>query len=246
MIGVIHATNPVSAIQRFIGRLELGTIPHVINTVIYISAGKILKTYEIRMVVKVPSGMKEADLARPVVEVRDYETKKLEYEIYTYGEENVVIPVGKHQKSPLQELAKTRIYEELRKWDPDAEVEFTSDDRITVKVRNDAIARLIGKKGSNIESLEKRLGIHISVEPKEKTLKRSIPFGFEETGGYFDIKVSPSLAGEQVDVYKGEDFIFSALVGKKGKIRVRKKSSLGKTVLQAIASNRLKIFGKAY
>ncbi|MCJ7767827.1 Flp pilus assembly complex ATPase component TadA, partial [Candidatus Bathyarchaeota archaeon] len=77
MIGVVHSTNPVSAIQRFIGRLELGTIPHVIDTVIYISAGKILKTYEIRMIVKVPSGMKEADLARPVVEVRDYETKRL-------------------------------------------------------------------------------------------------------------------------------------------------------------------------
>ncbi|MCX6814467.1 MAG: PINc/VapC family ATPase [Candidatus Aenigmarchaeota archaeon] len=246
MIGVVHSTNPVSAIQRFIGRLELGTIPHVIDTVIYISAGKILKTYEIRMIVKVPSGMKEADLARPVVEVRDYETKRLEYEIYTYGEENVVMPVGKHEKSPVKELAKGRILQELRNWDPHPEIEFESEDRVTVKVRNDAIASLIGKKGSNIEALEKRLGVHISVEPKEKTLKRSVPFGFEEIGSHFDLKVNHALTGEQLDIYSGEDFLFSAMVGKGGRIRVKKKSSLGKAVLQAIASNRLKIFGKGY
>ena len=247
MIGVIHATNPVSAIQRFIGRLELGTIPHVIDTVIYISSGKILKTFEITMRVKVPTGMKEADLARPVVEIKDYETKRLEYEIYTYGEENVVIPVAKErEKSPLQNLAKTRILQELRNWDPHAEVEFESDDRITVKVRNDAIASLIGKKGSNIEALEKRLGVHISVEPKEKTLKRTVPFGFEETGSHFDLKVNPGLTGHQVDIYSDEDFLFSAMAGKGGRIRVKKKSSLGKAVLQALAANRLKIYGKGY
>jgi ATPase len=247
MIGVVHATNPVSAIQRFIGRLELGTISHVIDTVIYIAGGKILKTFEISMRVKVPTGMKEADLARPVVEIKDYETKKLEYEIYTYGEENVVIPVSKEkEKSPLQELAKTRILQELRNWDSHPEVSFESDERITVKVRNDAIGNLIGKKGSNIELLEKRLGVHISVEPKEKTLKRSIPHGFEETGSHFDLKVNPAITGEQVDIYSEEDFLFSAMVGKGGRIRVKKKSSLGKAVLQALAANRLKIYGKGY
>ncbi|MEM5812272.1 MAG: PINc/VapC family ATPase [Candidatus Aenigmatarchaeota archaeon] len=245
MIGVVHATNPVSAIQRFIGRLELGTIPHVIDTVIYISGGKILKTFEIGMKVKVPTGMKEADLARPVVEVRDYETKRLEYEIYTYGEENVIIPVTKqHEKSPLKDLAKARILQELRNWDSNPEVEFESEDRVVVRVKNEVISKLIGKKGKNIESLEKKLGLHISVEPKEKTLKQSIPFGFEETGNHFDLKVNSSLTGEQVDVYSGNDFIFSAIVGKKGRIRVKKKSSLGKTVLQAISSGRLKIYGK--
>jgi len=39
------------------------------------------------MEVKVPSGMTEADLARPVVTVKDFETNKLEYELYSYGEE---------------------------------------------------------------------------------------------------------------------------------------------------------------
>jgi ATPase len=219
----------------------------VIDTVIYISGGKIIKTFEISMRVKVPTGMKEADLARPVVEIKDYETKKLEYEIYTYGEENVVIPVGKdkeRERNPLHELAKTRILQELREYDSHPEVEFESDDRITVKVRNDVIGNMIGKKGSNIELLEKRLGVHISVEPKEKTLKRTVPFGFEETGSHFDLKVNPGMTGQQVDVYKEDEFIFSAMVGNNGRIRVKKKSSLGKAVLQALSASRLRIYGK--
>jgi len=242
MIGVVHSTNPVSAIQRFIGRLELGVIPHVIDTVIYIEGGKILKTYELTMAVKVPTGMKEADLARPVVEVRDFATKKLEYEIYTYGEENVIVPVGK-ERSPLKELAKDRIYEEIRKLDPEAEIEIISEDRARIRIRNDVIAKLIGKKGKNIEHIEKRLGLSISVEPKESTLKRTIPFGFEETGAYFNLKVNPVLTGSKVDVYSGKNFVFSPVVGKGGNIRIRKKSGLGKTILQAIASDRLKIYG---
>ena len=41
MVGVMHATDPINAIQRFIGRIELGTIPHVIDIVIYIKDGQI-------------------------------------------------------------------------------------------------------------------------------------------------------------------------------------------------------------
>jgi len=85
MIGVVHATRPIDAIQRMIGRVELGIIPQVVDTVIFIEAGAVVKVYELNFTVKVPYGMFEADLARPVIEVRDFETKSLEYEIYTYG-----------------------------------------------------------------------------------------------------------------------------------------------------------------
>ena len=94
MIGVVHATRPIDAIQRMIGRVELGIIPQVVDTVIFIEAGAVVKVYELKFTVKVPYGMFEADLARPVIEVRDFETKTLEYEIYTYGEQVVVMPVG--------------------------------------------------------------------------------------------------------------------------------------------------------
>jgi ATPase len=40
MIGVVHSSDAVGAIQRFIGRVELGMIPHIIDTVVFLEAGK--------------------------------------------------------------------------------------------------------------------------------------------------------------------------------------------------------------
>jgi len=93
MVGVLHANSPIDAVQRFIGKIELGTIPSVIDTVVFVKDGQIEKVYSLQLKVKVPSGMFERDLARPVIEIQDFETKNLEYEIYTFGEENVIIPV---------------------------------------------------------------------------------------------------------------------------------------------------------
>ena len=239
MIGVVHASNPVDAIQRFIGRVELGVIPHVIDTIIYIEAGRIFKVYEVALVVKMPSGMKEADLTRPVVEVRDFDTKQLEYEIYTYGEENIIVPVK--AAKPLSEKSKQKIMDELKKWDPKAEIEPLSSDRIIVKVGNDVIPRIIGRQGKNINEIEKRLGISISVEPRESTLKKETEWGFMESGAYMNITVPPSLTGEQVDIYIGDDFLFSPYAGKKGVIKIKKKSELGRKLLGAVAGKKLRI-----
>ncbi|MBN2251425.1 MAG: Flp pilus assembly complex ATPase component TadA [Candidatus Altiarchaeota archaeon] len=98
LVGVTHANKAIDAVQRLVGRVELGIIPHVVDTIIFLEAGRIKEVYELRMTVKVPYGMREADLARPVVEIRDFETGRPQYEIYTFGEEVVVIPVK--QKSP--------------------------------------------------------------------------------------------------------------------------------------------------
>jgi ATPase len=241
MIGVMHATNPVSAIQRFIGRLELGTIPHIIDTVLYINAGKVEKTYEVSMIVRVPTGMKDADLARPIVEIRDFATKNLEYEIYTYGEENVIIPVKKEQKSPLKKLATEQIRSRLRKYDPDMKVEFSSDNRVILKVRNSAIGKMIGKGGANIDALEKTLGINISVEPKEGSMKSDSSWQHSETGAFINLRVERGLSGSSVDIHDQDTYLFSAHVGKGGIIRVKKKSDLGRKLLRAIIAGTLRV-----
>ena len=72
MIGVVHASNPVNSIQRFIERIEMGMISNIVDTVIFLRDGKIEKTYQLELVMKVPTGMLEADLTRPVVEIRDF------------------------------------------------------------------------------------------------------------------------------------------------------------------------------
>jgi ATPase len=77
MVGVIHSTTAIDAVQRFIGRLELGMIPSVLDTVIFIDAGGVSQVLDLNMSVKVPTGMIEADLARPVVEIRDFINKNI-------------------------------------------------------------------------------------------------------------------------------------------------------------------------
>ncbi|TFG16979.1 MAG: ATPase [Promethearchaeota archaeon] len=94
MVGVVHSASAIDAIQRFIGRVELGMLPSIIDTIIFIEAGDISKVLAIKMTVKVPSGFRDKDLARPVVEVRDYLTKALEYEMYSFGQDIVVNPIN--------------------------------------------------------------------------------------------------------------------------------------------------------
>jgi len=96
MIGVVHATTAVDAIQRFVGRVELGVIPSIIDTVIFIKDGGVEKVYSVENVVKIPHGLRDVDLARPVVLIRDFLTGKPEYEMYVFGEKTFVMPV-KHR-----------------------------------------------------------------------------------------------------------------------------------------------------
>ena len=105
LVGVLHAATTIDAVQRFIGRLDVGMIPSVLDTIIFIEKGTIEKLLTLRMIVKVPSGMTEADLARPIVEVSDFMTSKVLYEIYSYGEETVVIPLIEEKQSPTKLLA---------------------------------------------------------------------------------------------------------------------------------------------
>lgn len=111
MVGVTHANRAIDAIQRLVGRVELGVIPHIVDTIIFIESGKIKDVYELRMTVKIPFGMREADLSRPVIEVRDFETGSPQYELYSYGEEVVVIPIRarvKREISGPEELSISR------------------------------------------------------------------------------------------------------------------------------------------
>ena len=104
MVGVVHANTPLDAIQRFIGKIELGIIPSILDTVVFVKDGEITKVYELEFKVKVPSGMVEQDLARPVIDICDFESGEFEYEIYTFGEENGIMPVSKKTQNNGIEL----------------------------------------------------------------------------------------------------------------------------------------------
>jgi ATPase len=248
MIGVVHASSPLDAIQRFIGRVDLGMIPHILDTIIFIKNGKIEKVYEVLLTVKVPAGMSEADLARPLVEVRDFETQVIEYEIYTFGEENVVVPISElkpvtQSDNVIKKLAESKIRDTIRRFDPDADINIISDNRVQVKVGKDVIARIIGKGGSTISELERMLGIKIDVEVKTPTLGKELDFEVTEAGSSVNILVDRSAIGKKVDVYIEDEFILNSQVGKKASIKTDKRSDNGKKIINALlAGNKISVF----
>jgi ATPase len=248
MIGVVHASSPLDAIQRFIGRVDLGMIPHILDTIIFIKNGKIEKIYEVLLTVKVPTGMSEADLARPLVEVRDFETQVIEYEIYTYGEENVVVPISElksvtQSDNIIKKLAESKIRDTIRRFDPDADINIISDNRVQVKVGKDVIARIIGKGGATISELERMLGIKIDVEVKTPTLGKELDFEVTEAGSTVNILVDEAAIGKKVDVYIEDEFILNSQVGKKASIKTDKRSDNGKKIINALlAGNKIRVF----
>ncbi len=248
LAGVVHATNPIDAIQRFVGRIELGVIPHIIDTVIFIKNGKIAKVLGLEMVVKVPSGMTEADLARPIVVVTDFETGKLEFELYSYGEETVVIPVKAQGKKPASSaLAEKSIEEAFRRITDRVKAELISENKCIVYVPSEYIARVIGKEGQNINEMERKLGLSIDV--KELGIKKSTARGtsFKEHGESLnfekqvskknvEIYLDHNYANRPVDIFVDGDYLLTAHVGKNGLIKIKKSNKIGKLILDAINS----------
>ncbi len=238
MVGVVHANAPLDAIQRFIGKVELGMIPHILDTVIYIKAGQISKVYELEFKVKVPTGMTEQDLARPVIEVKNFENHTLEYEIYTYGEENIVIPISKEAKSGgIERLAESKIKDTIKRFDSDAEIEILSNNSIRVMVDKESIPLLIGRGGVTINELEKNLGVHIDVEEKKSSDGRQSEwFDMSESGNNLILEVDDGKSGMNADIYVKGKHLVSSRVGKRGRITIAKRSSPGKRIINAVMS----------
>jgi ATPase len=118
------------------------------------------------MAVKVPTGMIGEDLARPVVEIKDFETGYLEYDVFTFGNESVVVPVRSEYReaSTVEQLAEERIMHYIRSYDKGAEVEITGPNSAIVRVHRGVIPKIIGKSGKNIARLENKLGLRIDVQ----------------------------------------------------------------------------------
>ncbi len=157
MVGVVHATAPIDAVQRLIGRVELGMIPSIVDTIIFIDSGNVAKVYELQMTVKLPTGLREADLSRPVVEVRDFLTGELEYEIYTWGEQTMVIPVKRVRKG--DEKIMSMIYRVI----PEATNVEIKEDTIVITVPKWAQKNVL-KKAKKLRKLEDRLRTRIRIK----------------------------------------------------------------------------------
>ncbi len=166
MAGVVHATSPIDAVQRFIRRVELGMIPSIIDTVVFMKDGEVKKIYALSMVVKVPAGMREEDLARPVILVKDFLTGEVEYEIYVFGEETFVVPV-KREERPVGRKTYTMVISALKRYVPPSEIRLEERDGvIVVKVPEEYLAVVMSRGVSKLEKLRRKLSMEFRIEPR--------------------------------------------------------------------------------
>ncbi len=242
MIGVTHANRAIDALQRLIGRVELGMVPQVVDTIVYVEAGEINKVYDVSYTVKVPVGMAEEDLARPVIEVKDFETGIVEYEVYSYGEQVVVMPVeeskGRAEK-PVWDMAEREIERELsRQVRGRLEVEVDSSDRMTVYVPEGEIASLLGKNGENISRIEENLGMSINVQPLKsgRDYERS-DSEIEDANVRVEkekivLDVGREYAKKSVNIFSDDEYLSTLTVGEDGTIKIRKGTRVGRRILE--------------
>jgi ATPase len=213
--------------------VELGLIPQVVDTVIYIEAGEVTKVYDVKTEVKVPQGLTEEDLARPVILVSEFETGVPEYEIYTFNRQVVTVPLTEEDgpgsaESGTERLARQEVEREIRSIARGrVDVEFASPDRAVVYVDDDDISAVIGKGGGRISDVEDRLGLDIDVRTHEERPNPPIgggnagsgrggaghggsdpPAGTPPAGGSGGEVVAPDVTGQHVvvpvDGYVGE------------------------------------------
>ncbi|QGN06727.1 ATPase [Halorhabdus sp. CBA1104] len=256
MIGVVHATRAIDALQRLVGRVELGMIPQVVDTVVYIEAGQIETVYDVNTEVKVPEGLMEEDLARPVIVIEDFETGVPEYEIYTFNRQVVTVPLGDDEgtESGVDRIARQEVEGEIRKIaDGHVEVEVRGRDRAVVWVQQHDISQVIGKGGGRITDVENRLGIDIDVRTLDERegSQSSAPSGTSgSSGGQAGRTVTPEitsrhvvvpaegLAGETVEVRADGEYLFTATVSRGGEVQVSRGSAIAEELERAIDHSR--------
>jgi len=253
MIGVVHATRAIDALQRLIGRVELGLIPQIVDTVIYIEAGEVHTVYDVTTEVKVPQGLMEEDLARPVILIRDFETGQPAYEIYTFNRQVVTVPLddedgGPGSESGVDRIAKQEIEREIRSIaHGHVEVELKSPDTAVVWVEEKDISQVIGKGGGRITDVENRLGIDIDVRTLAEKPDSSSASSSADTGGSAPGQiVTPEITsrhvqipmeghqGDTVEVQADGQYLFTATVSRGGEIQVSRGSAIAEELEQAI------------
>ncbi len=245
MIGVVHATRPIDAIQRIASRVELGVIPSIVDTSIFIEDGEIKSVYETKMTVKVPSGMKEADLARPVIEVRDFETGELKNEIYTYGEQTIVMEldlVNNHSdessKSSVDSIAEKEILRQIKKILPKKsviDVEIVSPERANIFIPEKLIPKIIGKNGKRIAEIEDKIGISIGVEVIEEDYNRKpIEVNITHTKKQLILDLGRENGRLDYDILINDDYLFTGTTSKKGEIKIKKNNELSDVIIESI------------
>ena len=199
LLGVTHANSGLEAIQRLVGKVELGLISQVLDTVIHIEKGKVFQVLELEMVVRAPTGM-EADLSRPVIEIRKFPSRELTHEMFAFGSEIAVVPVSGSddptKSSPIRQLAAEELKRLARSFTGVHvhHVIFTGESAAEIYVDEGAIGVIVGPGGDSIRALEEEVGgVRLKVKGY-KELSHSIRRILDQQSHLRDHGFDPSTA----------------------------------------------------
>ncbi|MEM1684900.1 MAG: ATPase, T2SS/T4P/T4SS family [Nanopusillaceae archaeon] len=242
MIGVLHVERPIDAIHRLISRAELGIIPHVVDTIIFIERGQIEKVYTLELKVKVPTGMTEEDLARPVVEVRDILTGDLEYELYTFGEEIVVVPVKSKEKNKLFEFLKDLIKERFSERYEELDVDIVGNS-IRFYLPKEIKKKFIKREKSFLRQISYAYKFRVEVLSKDILKHNIYPKNIKLIGDYILIDFGKEYAGKKISLISENELICKINLDKKGKVNISLDTDIGRKLKEIIEKNK-EIHGK--
>lgn len=228
MVGVVHSTKAIDAVQRLIGRVELGMIPMVVDTVIFVEGGGIEEVYALRPTVGVPHGMGSPDLARPMVEVQDFETGEPRYQIYSFGEQVVVMPVGEKEVSSEGKKKASEIENLIKDWTgASVDVEMLSDQNAIVRASPEEVPKIIGRNGQTVDDLQEALSVRLDVRETEKGgAPKSLEPELEDQGKNLILKFGGEYGGKQAKIFAGDSLLFKGSIGSNGEIKLNKDTKI--------------------
>jgi ATPase len=251
LIGVVHANSAINAVQRLLGRVELGLMPQIVDTVLHLSKGKVEHALRLVPTVKVPEGMFEQDLARPVVVVEDIFSGAPHFEMYTYGDQLVVMPIDGGAGSgrgrgrgvrPRPVVTEEDVVDRLRSVVAGPlTVEIPVPGRARVFVEPEDASAIIGRGGRTVKDLERELGLRIDVvsdrgagEGEARGTQRLVDFSTRETKNNVTLYVPGRYQGRLADIVVDGRVVGSARVSRRGGIRFAKRSRPGRAILDAM------------
>ena len=167
------------------------------------------------MVVRAPSGM-DAELSRPVIEIRRFPEGTLTHEMFAFGSEIAVVPVTtdgeSNQSSPIRRLASEELRRLIRGFTGVRvhHVQFTGESNAEVFVDEAAIGSVVGPGGDSVRALEEEVGgIRLKIKGY-KELSHALRREIDQRSHLQDYGFDPSTASRSWEYSKG---------GRKGKKR---------------------------
>ena len=262
MIGVLHAENVHAALLRFLSRVDFGTLPRVVDTIVVVEEGEIAHIYDLEFGLRVPESIPGDGAVTPIVTVVDAATGLAALEVFRYDGELVIIPLSSSMPAPERARPETgreraqplpgedraggrQVERELQReigrfTDGPVEVRMLSDTKAVVYIDDKDVPAAIGKGGKNVAAIVNRIGVGIDIRARSEEAPESSETVEEIGNGAIRIRtdrrhlaiIAPDQSGRIVDVFAGKEYLFTATVNENGEIHLARNSTIAQEMLK--------------